>query len=693
MVAPAPSRSLDLLFIWHFHQPHYAVEGGDEASLPWVRLHATKSYYDMAWMLLRHPGVRCVANFSGVLLEQLSALAEGATDRWERLTITHPAELAPAERSFLVRHFFSCHWDRCVRTQPRYAQLLQLRGERFEEAAVGRFSDADLRDLQLLFNLQWFGFGATEDYPLVERLRAKQRGFDAADLAALLALQREVAAAAVAMWRGLIARGQVELSLTPHGHPILPLLIDSDAANIAMPQAPLPHPPMRSPADAAHHVRMALAWGERTFGVRAAGMWPAEGSVSPAAAAAFASEGLRWIASDDEVLHRSRRPDGDWRAQRCMPWVASSEHGEIPMFFRHHELSDRIGFAYAGNAAPAAAADLLDGARRVAAAAGSPGSLVTIILDGENAWESYERDGFFFLEALYHAIEAATDLRTVTALEALERHPIGAIEQLHAGSWISASFRIWIGSPAKNRAWEQLITTRAAFAAAVTSPQVSTAGAAAARRSLDRAEGSDWFWWYGDDFDSQMDEEFDALFRGHCKAVYRSLGLLPPLLLEEPIVEAPPPSQLPTHPIGLGEAQLDGRESHFFEWRESAAIEVIPRGAMNLSAPVFRSMRLMRGRTGLYLRFDGHVALASGARSLRCRLSDDQAIESGAHLREGQETEQGAWHQCAELLLPLRPDATRVGLFLEVSDGAVVVQRWPLSGLAWFDLPQSSWFV
>ncbi len=689
----APPAGLDLLFVWHFHQPHYALEGSKEARLPWVRLHATKSYYDMAWMLLRHSSVRSVANFSGVLLEQLAALIGGATDRWERLSSTPPERLTDEERSFIVRHFFSCHWERCVRTQPRYAELLALRGDSFDEAAVARFSDADLRDLQLLFNLQWFGFGATADYPLVASLRSKERGFDAADITAVLDLQREVAAAAVAMWGSLIARGQVELSLTPHGHPILPLLIDSDAALVALPQAPLPHPPMREPADAVHHIRTALSWGEQLFGVRASGMWPAEGSVSPAAAEAFAAEGLRWIASDDEVLQRSERPDGAWGEQRCRPWAITTANGSVNLFFRNHELSDRIGFAYAANPAEDAARDLIEGARKLGAASGLSRPLVTIILDGENAWESYEQDGFLFLEALYSALSNAPGLQTVTASAALERHSAGQLRNLHSGSWISASFRIWIGSAAKNRGWELLIATRAAFAAAVTSPQVTAEAAATARRSLDRAEGSDWFWWYGDDFDSQMDEEFDQLFRGHCRSVYTALGLQPPLALEEPVVAAPAVAQLPSHPIGLGEAQLDGRDSHFFEWRDSAAIEVIPRGAMNLASPVFRTMRLMRGRAGLYLRLDGEAAIGGGSRTVLCRLTDDQGVEATLRLAEGCEEAHGAWQHCVELLLPLRHEAARVGLFLEVSEGAIVVQRWPLSGLAWFDLPRSSWFV
>lgn len=690
---PAPPSGLDLLFVWHFHQPHYALEGSDEARLPWVRLHATKSYYDMAWMLSRHPAIRSVANFSGVLLEQLAALIGGATDRWERLSSTPPELLSDPERSFIVRHFFSCHWERCVRTQTRYAELLALRGESFEEAAVSRFSHADLRDLQLLFNLQWFGFGATADYPLVAALRSKQRGFDADDVGALLRLQREVAATAVAMWRELIARGQVELSLTPHGHPILPLVIDSDAARIALPEAPLPHPPMREPADAAHHIRTALACGEQLFGVRAAGMWPAEGSVSPAAAEAFAAEGLRWIASDDEVLQRSARPDGAWEEQRCRPWAIPTARGHLNLFFRNHELSDRIGFAYAANPAEDAARDLIEGAQRVAAASGLARPLVTIILDGENAWESYEQDGFLFLEALYGALAAAPGLQTVTASASLERHSAGLLRTLHTGSWISASFRIWIGSAAKNRGWEFLIATRAAFASGVSAPGVTDEAAAGARRALDRAEGSDWFWWYGDDFDSQMDEEFDQLFRGHCRSVYTALGLIPPLALEEPVVAAPPAAQLPSHPIGLGEAQLDGRDSHFFEWRDSSAIDVIPRGAMNLASPVFRTLRLMRGRAGLYLRLDGEAAAGGGSRAVVLRLTDDQGLESSLRLAEGAQEPHGAWHQCVELLLPVRPDAVRVGLFLEAVDGAIVVQRWPLSGLAWFDLQPSAWFV
>jgi hypothetical protein len=412
-----------------------------------------------------------------------------------------------------------------------------------------------------------------------------------------------------------------------------------------------------------------------------------------AAAEAFAAEGLRWIASDDEVLQRSERPDGAWGEQRCQPWAITTANGSLNLFFRNHELSDRIGFAYASNPADEAARDLIEGAQRVAAASGLARPLVTIILDGENAWESYEQDGFLFLEALYSALSNAPGLQTVTASASLDRHSAGQLRTLHSGSWISASFRIWIGSAAKNRGWELLIATRAAFAAAVASPQVTAEAAAAARRALDRAEGSDWFWWYGDDFDSQMDEEFDQLFRGHCSSVYTALGLRPPLALEEPVVAAPPAAQLPSHPIGLGEAQLDGRDSHFFEWRDSAAIEVIPRGAMNLAAPVFRTMRLMRGRAGLYLRLDGETASASGGRSVVCRFTDDQGVESSLRIAEGAEEAQGAWQHCVELLLPLRPETTRVGLFLEVSDGAIVVQRWPLSGLAWFDLPHSSWFV
>lgn len=688
--AGTTSGTTRLLFLWHFHQPHYAAVDASEAEMPWVRLHATKSYFDMAWMLQRHPHVRCVANFSGVLLEQWEALLAGASDRWERLSRTPAAALSQADRGFIVRHFFSCNWDRCVRTHPRYAELLALRGDTFESDAVERFSDADLCDLQLLFNLQWFGFGATAEHPMVAELRARRRGYTQADLDALLALQRVVAGDALERWRALIRSGQVELSATPHAHPILPLLVDSDAARVAMPDVTLPSPPMRAHDDAVHHVEQALRVAARLFGGRPSGMWPAEGSVSPAAAAIFAGAGLTWIASDDEVLQRSERPAGDWAMQRCEPWQLETPAGPLGLLFRNHELSDRIGFAYATNEAGAAAEDLVRGVLRVAAASGQASPLVPIILDGENAWESYEEDGRCFLDALYGRLAATPEVRTVTASEVFASSAPNRLQALHSGSWISASYRIWIGAPAKNRAWELLIATRAAFGAA--EPTATDAAARLARTALDRAEGSDWFWWYGDDFDSRMDEEFDALFRAHCSAVYRALGLAVPPGLENPVLAASVSESGPFLPVGLGEAVVDGRETHFFEWREAPVIDLLPKGAMNLASPVFRTMRLMRGRAGLFLRLDGEAPAADCGRTLVVELhvfgqAVRHAVDGGAHHTDG------AWLQCAELSLPVPDGCTEIGLVVEVLEAGLRLQRYPASGVARFALPAQPWFV
>ena len=688
--ADANSGVAQLLFLWHFHQPHYAAVGSSEAAMPWVRLHATKSYFDMAWLLHRNPQVRCVANFSGVLLEQWEALIEGASDRWERLSRTPAAALTPEDRGFIVRHFFSCNWDRCVRSHPRYAALLALRGESFTPEAVARFGDADIRDLQLLFNLQWFGFGATAEHALVRSLRARNGGFTEHDIESLLALQRVVAADALRLWRTLVERGQVELSATPHAHPILPLLIDSDAARIAMPDAQLPAPPMRSPADAEHHVVTALNLAERIFGVRPAGMWPAEGSVSPAAAAVFARAGLSWVASDDEVLERSVRPDGAWGQQRCEAWQLETQEGRLGLIFRHHELSDRIGFAYATNDAEVAADDLVRGALRVAAASGLAMPLVPIILDGENAWESYEQDGRRFLEALYRKLGSSPEVRTVTPSEVFAGEATNTLIELHSGSWISASYRIWIGALAKNRAWELLIATRAVFAAA--SAEAGPAAMMQARHSLDRAEGSDWFWWYGDDFDSRMDEEFDALFRAHCRGVYEALHLPVPPELARPVSA---PSLLlveATVPVGVGEAVVDGRETHFFEWREAPVLDLLPKGAMNLSAPVFRGLRMMRGRASLFVRLDGDGPATTAGRQLTVRLVG-QGVGRSVTVEEASCASDAAWLQCAELSIPLESDCSEVSLVVEVREAGLLLQRFPASGAANFALPLQSWFV
>ncbi len=70
---------------------------------------------------------------------------------------------------------------------------------------------------------------------------------------------------------------------------------------------------------------------------------------------------------------------------------------QIGCLFRDHSLSDMIGFVYSGWQADQAAADfvnrLAESGRRFSAASGGEDATISIILDGENAWEHFEEAG------------------------------------------------------------------------------------------------------------------------------------------------------------------------------------------------------------------------------------------------------------------------------------------------------------
>ena len=69
-------KSVDLVFLWHMHQPDYRDYASGDFVLPWTYLHAIKDYTDMAYHLERHPKVRAVVNFVPILLDQLEDYAD-----------------------------------------------------------------------------------------------------------------------------------------------------------------------------------------------------------------------------------------------------------------------------------------------------------------------------------------------------------------------------------------------------------------------------------------------------------------------------------------------------------------------------------------------------------------------------------------------------------------------------------------
>jgi len=612
-------KTAHICFLWHMHQPYYTDPVTGFASMPWVRLHATKAYYDMAFLLEKFPAVKATFNFTPSLLLQLQEIGAGTIrDLFQEYAQRPAADLTPEEQAFVIRHFFSANWVTMVRPFPRYHELLVKRGLEVQgqdlERVAHQFSTQDLLDLQVWHNLAWFGYGTIHRYPRLAALRTKNRNFTEEDKQEVLALQRVVVQEIVPMYRRLLDRGQIELTTSPFFHPILPLVIDTDAARRARPDLPLPAR-FSAPDDAEAQLRRAVEFHTATFGQAPAGLWPSEGSVCPEMISIVARTGLRWMATDEGILARSlESAQQPWQRHRDLyqPYRVGPDGPAVTIIFRDRDISDAFGFIYHKTTPESAAEDVLRRLRGIIHDAPSEQILIAIILDGENPWEHYYDGGERFLSNLYTAFTQQTlnhDGLRASALAvsgALAAFPAASpLTQLHSGSWINQDYKIWIGHQEDNQGWELLGHTRARLANVA--PNLPTDRAQAAWSELYAAEGSDWFWWYGDDFDTAYKEEFDRLFRMHLRNVWTHMGLIPPDIFNRPIctVALKPDADRVMQPVALLAPTIDGLVTDFFEWRGAGSINPHPPlGAMWKAEGIFTAILFGWSLDHLYFRLD-----------------------------------------------------------------------------------------
>lgn len=625
-MSAGPAR-VDLLVLWHHHQPDYRDPARGRSRLPWVRLHATKDYLDMALHLERHPSVRATFNFVPSLLDQLDDAASGGRDELFDLLSRAPGPFTPEECGQLAY--------RCAMVPPHALERWPSLRATIDAArrAVARNGGGPANDRLWLrlatgFLLAWLDpmvLAEPEAQAAVaagERVEPRHRDD-------LVALHARLTGHVIPAYRRLADHGQIELSATPYFHPILPLLVDLRSARRAQPSLPLPAETLTAPEDAREQIERARLRHAAAFGAPPAGMWPSEGSVSPEVAEIAAACGVRWLASDEGVLWRSLPESARRRSALYRPWKLATPAGEIALFFRDHELSDRIGFVYQRWDAEDAARDLVQRVVRIGEEhGGETPALVSIMLDGENCWEGYPEDGGPFLEALYRRIESTPAIRTVTPSQVLdEPRASGTLATLHSGSWIDADFHIWIGHPEKNRAWDLLARTRHAL----TAGGFTRTKDPMAWESLARAEGSDWFWWYGDDHHTPDKPLFDELFRGHLKGAYVAAGLPVPAALDFPIARMAREPETHLRPLGLVRAVIDGRRTHFYEWHAAGRVSPGAGSAMHRKSGVARDLYYGFDGSRLVLRLDpAGSGFPSGTR-LRLDLGGraSQRIEAG----------------------------------------------------------------
>ena len=551
MSAPASGSRLPVVLLWHMHQPQYRDALTGQYVLPWTYLHAIKDYTDMAAHLEANPAGRAVVNFSPVLIEQIQEISRRVAEHLRSgaplpdpvlgLLGPDPVPTDPGARLELLRACLRAQRKQMIERFGPYLELATIAETLATPERVTYASDQLIYDLAVWYHLAWLGETVRRADPLVSDLTQRGRGFTPAQRRELLALIGNLIGTVIPRYRALCERGQIELSVTPYGHPIIPLLLDFKSARDAVPNMPLPeHAGYAGGAErAAWHIEEGIRVFTEAFGVRPAGCWPAEGAISRGTLELLDRFKFRWAATSTNVLRGclelgDRRHAQDPRAYN-RPYRLPE--GSLSCFFRDDTLSDLIGFTYATWHGDDAAHNLVNDVAQLARKyANAPGHAVLIALDGENAWEHYPFNGYYFLRALYSLLASHPLLELTTLSDCLARGLEPApLQKVMAGSWVHGTLATWMGDPAKNRAWDLLCEAKLAFDRVMHSRSLDGERRAAAERQLALCESSDWFWWFGDYNPADAVSQFDRLYRRQLMNLYRLLGLEAPPSLAQPI--------------------------------------------------------------------------------------------------------------------------------------------------------------
>jgi alpha-amylase/alpha-mannosidase (GH57 family) len=628
------------------HQPFYKDLISGEYKLPWTRLHALKDYYGMVRILEDFPAIRQTFNLVPSMMAQVEEYATGeARDPFLECALKPAEVLTEWEQQFMLRHFFHAHVGRMIYRYPRYGELFEaLSAQKIPKYAKGIFGVQELRDLQVLSQLAWFDEEYQEKDEVIRGLIEKGRNFSLEDQALMGSKQRELVGLVIPEYKKLARTGQIEISTTPYYHPILPLLCDSNIAAISHPHVALPRG-FRYPEDARKQLEMARDYISRVFGVAPVGLWPSEGSVSDEVFQIASDVGFKWSATDNGVLAatlgRSAGTDATYRAYR---WEQGNR--KLQVIFRDHLLSDLIGFVYSGMPARDAALDFLRRIRENCSGILAAGrdALVPIILDGENAWEYYDRNGRPFFRELYKGISDDPQMEAITVREAFQRMPPERLGHIFPGSWINSNFDVWIGAEEDNKAWEYLLAARQTYDQAKDAPEEARK---LAYEELLIAEGSDWCWWYGPEHESANREDFDQLFRSHLANVYRALGRTTPEELSRPILQT---AAVVKHsePGAVIHPSIDGRITSYFEWMGAGMYRVDARsGSMHGKRFLVDELHYGSDLEKVYLRIDFHAGSEDLLAALEARLhlkvpESGKEVAINVRIQDGKATAPGA---------------------------------------------------
>lgn len=542
------SDKLKVVLCWHMHQPQYSEPMGGMYQLPWTYLHAIKDYVDMAWHLENVPDAKAVVNFAPTLIEQIADYDEQVSSRFkgtgrlkDPLLIALDSPVQPAhaeERRKLISDCLRANDEKLIAPFPHFAKLASMAREFLEDTEQLKYiNDQFMIDMVVWYHLAWMGESVRRSDVRVQALMKKGKLFTFHDRRQLMIVIGELLHDLIPRYRRLAETGRVELSVTPYAHPIVPLMLDINSTLEAMPDAPLPEITTYPGGEKrAHwHMEEGLRVFESYFGFRPKGCWPSEGAVSEDTLKLISRHGFTWAASGENVLRNSLNLSEMTGASVHKPYKLP---GASPAcFFRDDGLSDLIGFTYTKWGADDAVNDFINHLLTIKTnSEGDKDRVLSVILDGENAWEYYSYNGYYFLQALYKRLAAHPELELTTFTDCLKSGvKPSLLPKMVAGSWVYGSFSTWIGDPDKNRGWDLLSEAKLAYDRVMQEKAFDDETQMALERQLAICEGSDWFWWFGDYNSADSVSDFERLFRLHLSNLYQMLGEEVPQNLSETV--------------------------------------------------------------------------------------------------------------------------------------------------------------
>ena len=580
-------KKLSIAIYWHMHQPVYEIEG--TYLMPWARLHAVKDYLDMVLILEKYPKLKLNFDVVPALMDTIVDYVQGKHDIHSELSVSDVYNMSEDEKAFVINNFFTPKFETMIFRSKNYENLYQKRFSK-ETCTSEDFSEQEISDLMALFNLVWIDSVHYSRYPRLQELWDKQYNYSIEDRIEIINIHRQIIDEIIPTYKKYIAEGRIEMTTSAYYHSILPILIDlKTSTKSTMTTEGLP-PNWNLIEDARAQIRKALDRVEEIMGTRPKGFWPPELCLGPKTLEIFAKEGIEWTISDEGILSDSIKFDfvRDFKGNLNDPYHLlkvyeyNTKNSPVDIIFRDRSIANLINFEYADVDSKMASNDLYKKIKVIQSkllVSPDDTHLLTIALDGENCWENYQNDGNEFLNNIYSYIENDDTLETVLITDYIKKDKHKKeLNKIYSGSWIDKTFQYWIGESTKNKAWSYLKETRDVYEDFSKNnkdhPKLKTA-----YRELMIAEGSDWFWWYGEPNNSGQDYVFDYMYRERLKNVYLALGLEPPQHLNETLItKVEVPFKHPTQPIS---PRMDGLLGSYDDWQHSGNINM-------LDGPVFR---------------------------------------------------------------------------------------------------------